>query len=56
MVRKVLIFHKITDLLPSGDCYYLSPGNNEPIEHITLVLVGIPVRNQLVWVEVANED
>ena len=41
MVSKVLMFHEITELLRSDDCYDLSPGNNEPTEHIPIVLVGI---------------
>ena len=56
MVSKVLIFHENTELLPSVDCYDLYPGNNDPAEHTTIVLVGIPVRNQTDWVEVAKED
>ena len=55
MVSKVFMFHKNTDLLPSGDCYDLSSGNNDPTEQITLVLVGIPVRNQPGLVEIVKE-
>ena len=46
VVSKVLIFHENIELLPSGDFYDFSTGNNDPTEHITLVLVGIPVINQ----------
>ena len=56
MVSKVLMFHENTELLPSVDCYDLYPGNNKPIEHITIVLVGIPVRNYPDWVEVYQND
>ena len=52
MVSKVLMFHENTDLLPSGDLYDLYPGNTDPTKHITLVLVGIPVRDQPELVEV----
>ena len=54
VVSKVLIFHENTELLPSGDCYDLSSGNNEPTENILLVLVGIPVRKQPELVEVSK--
>ena len=56
MVSKFLIFHENTELLPFGNCYDLSSGNNDPTEHIMLVLVGIPVRNKPELVEVAKED
>ena len=56
VVSKLLMFHENTELLPSGDCYYLSPGNNYPTDHIMLLLVRIPVINQPDWVEVAIED
>ena len=56
VVSEVLMFHDNTELLPSGDSYDLSPVNNDPIERITLVLVGIPVINQLGWVEVVKEE
>ena len=56
MVSKVLMFHENTELLPSGDCYDLYPGNSDPNERIALVFVGIPVRNQLGYEEVSNED
>ena len=49
MVSKVLMFHENTELLPSVDWYDLYPGNNDPIEHITLELVEIPVKNQPEW-------
>ena len=56
MVSKVIMLHENTELFPSGDYYDISLGNNYPTERITLVLVGIPIRNQLVWVEAAKED
>ena len=56
MLSKVLMFHDNTELLPSGDWYDLSPGNNDPTKHITLLLVGSSIRNQLVWMEVVKED
>ena len=56
MVSKILMFHENTELLPSGDSYELSLGNIEADECITVVIVGITVRNKLVWVEVAKED
>ena len=56
MVFKVLRLHENTELLPSGDYYDRYTGNNDPIEGIKLVLVGIPVINQLVWVDLSNKD
>ena len=56
MVSKVLKFHENTELLTSGDCYDLSPGNNDPIEDIMIFLVVIPIINQLGLVELAKED
>ena len=56
MDPKVLRFHENTELLPSGDCYELYTGNNDITKNSTLVLFGIPVSNQLVWGEVANEE
>ena len=56
MFSKDLKFHENIELFPFGDCYDLSRGNNDPTEKIKLVLVGIPVSNQFVWVEVAEED
>ena len=55
MVFEVIIFHKNTGLLLSGDSNDISPGNNDPIERITLVLVGITIRKQLVWVEAVKK-
>ena len=52
MVSKVLMFHKNTELFPSGDSYNISLVNNDPNERITLFLVGIPIRNQFLWVEI----
>ena len=56
VVSEVLIYHENTELFPSGDSYDISPGKNDPTKHIKIVLVGIPIRNQLGWVEVAKED
>ena len=56
IVSKVLMFHENTELLSSCDCYELSLGDNYPTDNITLVLVGISVRNQPYWVEVEKED
>ena len=55
MVSKVLMFHENKELLPSGDWYDLYRGNNDPTEQTTLVLVGVLVRSQLGWVELAKE-
>ena len=52
MVYEVLMFHKNTELLPSGDSYEIYSGNNDPTKRITLVFFGIPVIIQRVWVEV----
>ena len=52
VVSEVLMFHENTELFPSGDSYDISPGNNDPTEHITLFFVGIPIRYQIGWVEV----
>ena len=54
MVSKVLIFHENIDLFPSEDSYDISLGDNNPTERITLFLVGIPIRNQLGWLEVVK--
>ena len=43
MVFEVLMFHENTELVPSGESNDLSPGNNDPTNLITLVLVGITV-------------
>ena len=56
MVSKVLIFHENIELIPFGDWYDLSTGNNHPTKHITLILVGISVINQPDLVEVAKKD
>ena len=56
MVSKELIFHENKELIPSGDWYDLSTGNNDPTKIITLILVGIPVINQPDLVEVAKKD
>ena len=56
MVFKFLILRENTELIPSSDSYELSPGNNVPTDGTTLVLVGIPTRNQLGCVEVAKEE
>ena len=55
MVSKVFMFHDNTELLPSGDFFELSTGNNNPTNFITIVLAGIPARNQLSWVKVEKE-
>ena len=55
VVSKVLTFHENTELLPSSDSYEISQDNNDLTKRITLVLVGIPIRNQLGWIEVAKE-
>ena len=46
MVSEFLMLHENIELLPYIDCYDLYLGNNDPTEHITLLLVGIRVRNQ----------
>ena len=56
VVSKVLMFHENTEMSPSGESYDTSPGNNEPTKRTTLVIVGITIRNQLVWVEAVKED
>ena len=56
MVSKFLMFHANTELFHSGDYTDISPGNNDTTQRITLVCVGIPMRNQLFWVEVVKED
>ena len=56
MVPKVLVFHENIELLPSGDLYDLSLGNNDPTEHIMLVLVEIPFRNQHDLVEAVKQN
>ena len=56
MVFKVLMFRENIELLPYGDSNDLSPGNKDPTDRITIILVGITVRNQLVWEEVAKEN
>ena len=45
MVSEVLMFHENTYMFPSVDSYDISLGNNYPTERITLVLVGVPIRN-----------
>ena len=55
VVSEVLMFYENIELFPSGDSYDISLGNYYPTKRITLVLVGIPIRNQLVWVELARE-
>ena len=56
MVFEVLMFHENTELLPYLDSYELYPVDNDPTVGTTHVLVGIPARNQLVWVELDKED
>ena len=55
-VLKFLVFRENTELIPSGESYELFPVNNYPNEFITLVLVGLSIRNQLDLVEVDNEN
>ena len=43
-------------MLPSGDSNNDSLGNNNPTERITIVVVGVPFRNQLGWVKLFKED
>ena len=50
VVFEVLIFHENKKILPSGDSYDLSPGNNQPTEGIIPVLVVITFSNELLWV------
>ena len=50
------MFHENIELLPAGEYYDLSPGNNNLNKHITLVLVGKRVSNKLGWFEVTNLD
>ena len=56
VVSKVLMFHENTELFPSSDSYDISPVNNDPTKRITLFLVGIPIINQLFWVELVKEE
>ena len=44
------------ELLPSGDSYELSLGNNYPTDSTMIFLVVIPVRNKRDWVEVSKKD
>ena len=54
VVSKFLIFNENPDQFPSGDSYEISPDDSDTTKYITLVLVGIPTRNHLGWVEVAT--
>ena len=56
LVFEFLMFYENTALLPPVDSSDLSPGNYEPTEGITVVIVGISISTQPGWVEVANED
>ena len=56
MEFEVIMLYENTDLLPSGDSHDLYTGNYYPTEEIVLVLVRIPVGNQLGCVEVAKEE
>ena len=56
IISEVLMFHESTQLLPSGESYDLSMGDNDLNEIITLVLVGIPVRNKFGWFELVKGD
>ena len=55
MVSEVLMFHENIDLFPYDDSYDISMSNKDPTERITIVLVGIPIRNQLIWLEVVKD-
>ena len=55
MVSEVLMFNENTELIPYGDSYDVSTGNNDPTMRSTLLLVGITVINQLGLVEAAKE-
>ena len=55
IVSEVFMFHENTELFPFGDSYGISPGNNDPTKPIALVLVGIPIINQIGWVEAVKE-
>ena len=48
--------HENKELFPSDDSYEISTGNNDTIKRTTLVLVSIPIINQLIWAEVAKKD
>ena len=56
MAYKVLMFHENTEMLPSGDSFDLSLGNDDPTKSITIGLVVIPVINKLLWTELTTED
>ena len=49
------MFHENVELLRSGDSYNLSPVINYPTKQTTLVIVGIPIRNQHVWVDLMKD-
>ena len=53
-VFEVLFFHETIELIPPGDSSDLSPGNYDPIEGITIVLIGVSISNKIGWVEVEN--
>ena len=55
MVFELLMLHEKIELIPYVESYDLFPGNNDPTEVIIFVIVGIPFRNKLGWVEVAKE-
>ena len=50
------MFNENTELLPSGDSSDIYHGNDNTTEGIKPVLVGIPFRNELGWVEVEKKD
>ena len=56
MVFNVFMFHENVQFLTSGESYDLSTGNNEPTDGLTIVFLGIPISNQLVWLQVDKED
>ena len=56
VVSEVLMFHENTEMFPSGDSYGISPGNTDPTDYIILFLVGVPIKNQLGWVNHVKEE
>ena len=56
IVSEVLMVHENKELFPSDDSYEISTGNNDTMKRTTLVLVRIPIINQLIWAEVAKKD
>ena len=56
MVFEVIMLHEDKELIYFVESYYLSTGNNDPTEVITLVLIGITVINQLFWLETEKKE